>query len=136
MKPFVVVAVAISVILLLGLPTELQGAPRITSEELGKAVAQLQELLRRSKAADHGKLSQQRQPVTAQVSGVNIQNCGAAGNIINSALSVLNTLFPNDFGVLVDCQISPGCVQVRVDVPADDILADIDVCDLGKSLFN
>ena len=35
----------------------------------------------------------------------------------------------------MNCQISPGCVQVQVDVPANDVLTDIDVCDLGKSLI-
>ena len=74
----------------------------------------------------------QKNRVTSQVRGIDIRNCGTAGNIINSALSVLN-FYSAQFGVLVDCRVSPGCVQVRVDVPADDVVADIDVCDLGKS---
>ena len=74
----------------------------------------------------------QKDRVTAQFFGIQIHNCGTAGDIINSALSVLN-IYSAQFGVLVDCQISPGCVQARVDVPADDVVADIDVCDLGKS---
>ena len=78
--------------------------------------------------------SVQKERVTAQVRGINIRNCGATGNIINSALAVLN-IYADQFGVLVDCQVSPGCVQVRVDAPADDVVADIDVCDLGKSLI-
>ena len=77
----------------------------------------------------------QQDKVTAQVRGAQIQNCGTAGNIVQAALTPLNTLFPSQFGVLVNCQVSPGCVQVRVDVPADDRLVDIDVCDLGKSLI-
>lgn len=79
---------------------------------------------------------QQSERVTAQVRGVDIkQNCGPAAAAINTALAPLSNYFPNAFGVLVDCQVSPGCVQVRVDVPADDVLTDIDVCDLGKSLI-
>ena len=77
---------------------------------------------------------QQHERVTAEVNGVDIRNCGAAGAITNSALSILNIFFAGQFGVLVDCQISPGCVQVRVDVPASDPVTDIDVCDLGESL--
>jgi hypothetical protein len=73
--------------------------------------------------------------VTAQVHGVDIRNCGTAGDIVNSALGVLNTFFGDKFGVLVDCQVSPKCVQVQVDVPADKVVTDIDVCDLGKSLI-
>lgn len=76
----------------------------------------------------------QRERVTAQVRGVNIQNCGTTGTIINAALAVLN-IYADRFGVLVDCQASSGCVKVRVDAPADDPVADIDVCDLGKSLI-
>ena len=74
----------------------------------------------------------QQDKVTAQVRGVNIRNCGTTGDIINAALAVLN-IYADRFGVLVDCQVSPGCVQVQVDAPADDVVADIDVCDLGKS---
>ena len=77
------------------------------------------------------KARSQEEQASMQVQGVSIVNCGAAGNIINSALSVLNVLFPTQFGVLVNCAISPGCVQVEVDVPANDVLVDIDVCDLG-----
>ena len=70
---------------------------------------------------------------SAQVSGVVVRNCGTTGNIITAALSPLN-IFSSAFGVLVDCQISQGCIQVRVDVPANDRIVDIDICDLGKSL--
>ena len=207
MKLIPTVAVAASTILLLVLPTELQGAPQITSEELGKAVQQLEELLKSeaanaksaygprefnskaqwyggpyaksaygprelnskaqwyggpyaksaygprelnskaqwyggpyAKSAHHprelnakAQHTRKESEATAQVRGVNILNCGTAGDIVNAALQPLNTLFSNDFGVLVDCQISPGCIQVRVDVPADDLITDVDVCDRGKS---
>jgi hypothetical protein len=167
MKLFFVLAVATSTIMLL-----VQGAPQISSEEMGKAVEQLKELLKSeaAKLASHPReqgygrpvsiiklanviqckhfhyysyfitqgtqkfTSVQKDRVTAQVRGIDIRNCGTTGTIINSALAVLN-IYSDQFGVLVDCQISPGCVQVRVDVPADDVVADIDVCDLGKSLI-
>ena len=64
---------------------------------------------------------------SAQVRGVNIRNCGSAGNIINAALSGLN-IFSNQFGVLVDCQEQGNCTRIRVDVPADDRKADVRVC--------
>ena len=191
MKLFFVLAVATSAMLLV------QGAPHITSEEMGKAVEQLKEMITseiqsaygprarqeaEAKSAYYPRARQgaqsayfpreqnyhaqsawgprkqgygrqvsipahmhryyyynyylaQQDKVTAQVRGAQIQNCGTAGNIVQAALTPLNTLFPSQFGVLVNCQISPGCVQVRVDVPADDRLVDIDVCDLGKSLI-
>ena len=167
MKSIVAVAVAISTLLLLTLPMELQGAPHITSQELGRAVEQLQEMIKaeaeklaQSVSLDlqkimimhiymhpyyinnlipqgAGKFSsiQQYERVTAQVRGVDIRNCGAVGATINSALAILTTLFGNNFGVLVDCQASTDGVQVRVDVPADDVVADVIVRDLGKSLI-
>ena len=162
MKLFFVLAVATSAILL-----QVHGAPQITSERLGKAVQQLQQMIKAeleatdakstywggpyAKSDNHladtewhprqGELSTEIQQIrealraTAQVRGVNIRNCGTAGSIINSALAVLTTLFGNEFGVLVDCQFSPGCVKVQVDVPADTNIVDINVCD-RKSLFN
>ena len=205
MKLFFVLAVATSAMLLV------QGAPHITSEEMGKAVEQLKERITSEIQSAYGPRARQeaeaksaygprarqeaeaksayyprgrqgaqsayfpreqnyhaqsawgprkqgygrqvsipahmhryyyynyylaqQDKVTAQVRGAQIQNCGTAGNIVQAALTPLNTLFPSQFGVLVNCQISPGCVQVRVDVPADDRLVDIDVCDLGKSLI-
>ena len=75
---------------------------------------------------------QQSERVAAEVSGVDIRNCGAAGNVIDAALAILD-LFGGQFGVLVDCRVSPGCVKVQVDAPANNPVADVDVCDLGKS---
>lgn len=46
MKSIVAVAVAVSTLLLLALPMELHGAPYITSQELGRAVEQLQEAIK------------------------------------------------------------------------------------------
>ena len=78
-----------------------------------------------------GSTSIQKDRVTAaQVFGITILNCGTTGDIINSALSVLNVYSTGQFGVLVNYEISPGCVQVLVDGPED--VEDIDVCDLGK----
>ena len=141
----ILVATAVAAILLVALPTELQGAPQITSEEMGRVVEQVKQMLaselNAAKAAQGAKQLNsyaQRWPyqesqVTAQVQGVNIRNCGLPGNIINSALSVLN-IFSRDFGVLVDCQENGNCVRVTVDVPADDTKADVRVCDLGELL--
>jgi hypothetical protein len=68
--------------------------------------------------------------------GVQIMNCGNVGTVIQSALSVLNTLFPNDFGVLVDCGSVPGCTQVTVEVPSGTLITDIDVCANGRCIDN
>ena len=140
----ILLATTVAAILLVALPTELQGAPQITSEEMGRVVEQVKQRLaselNAAKAAQGAKqlnsYAQWRGPyqesqVTAQVRGVNIRNCGIAGNIINSALSVLN-IFSDSFGVLVDCQENGNCVRVTVDVPADDTKADVRVCDLGE----
>ena len=55
--------------------------------------------------------------------------------MINASLAVLDNLFQEgQIGVLVDCQVSQGCAKVQVDYPANNPVADIDVCDLGKSL--
>ena len=160
----ILLATTVAAILLVALPTELQGAPQITSEEMGRVVEEVKQMLaselNAAKAAQfqdakHLNSYAQRGPyqesqarlnshaqywgpykesqVTAQVQGVNIRNCGVAGNIINSALAVLN-IFSNDFGVLVDCRESGNCVRVRVDVPANDPKADVRVCDLGELL--
>ena len=78
--------------------------------------------------AAQGKL-QQSSEVTAQVTGVIVEDCGEPfTSIINIAFGVLNLWFVNQFGVLVNCGISSNCVQVQVDVPANDVLTDIDVC--------
>ena len=78
--------------------------------------------------AAQGKL-QQSSEVTAQVAGVIVEDCGEPfTSIINIAFGVLNVWFGGQFGVLVNCGISSNCVQVQVDVPANNVLTDIDVC--------
>lgn len=121
MKPCVIVGVAAVLVLL---PMKVRGAPQnvITSEEFGKAIEQFQE----------GIISQYPYEASAQIRGVNIQNCGRDGRTISAALSGLN-IFSSQFGVLVDCQAGGNCVRVRVDVPADKRKTDVRVCDLGKS---
>ena len=124
------------------LPMKLQGAPQdvITSEELGKAMEQFQEGVRSQYRPKQLNSYAQWGAATAyypfeafaQVRGVTIRNCGPPGNIIQSALAILDR-FRDKFGVLVDCQEKPNCARVRVDVPADDRKADVRVCDLGKS---
>ena len=140
----IILIVAVAAVLLVALPTMLHGAPQVTSEELGRAVEEIKEMLaseiNKAKSAQYPwelnsnaqYLPYKESKATAQVRGVDIRNCGVTGSIINSALSVLNILFGNDFGVLVDCQENGNCVRVRVDVPADDRKADVRVCDLGK----
>ena len=144
----IILTLAVATVLLVALPTMLHGAPQVTSEELGRAVEEIKEMLaseiNKAKSAQYPwelnsnaqYLPYKESKATAQVRGVDIRNCGRAGRIINLALSSVNTLFGNDFGVLVDCQENGNCVRVRVDVPADDRKADVRVCDLGKPHMN
>ena len=146
MKLSLAVIVLASTIQFLVLPTELHGAPLTTSEQLGKIVQQIQELIKleteNAKSAYNSAPTQmynaqlyQAHPrkVTTQVSGVQIVNCGPAATAIGAALNILSIFFPGRFGVLVNCNITAGCTKVRVDVPADNVMTDVDVCDLGKS---
>ena len=90
--------------------------------------------------AAQGKL-QQSSEVTAQVAGFTIENCGEEYNVeeylgsLQSDFRVLNFFFGNQFGVLINCGISPNCVQVQVDVPAGNVLADIDICQVPNSKY-
>lgn len=160
MKLFFALAVVTSTVLLL-----VQGAPQITSEELGKAVEELQKMIKSElQAAEaksayansqhwygpyaksewhfprQGELSTEIQQIreqlkaTAQVKGVQIQNCpnvNFIGGILNAALSA----YIDQFGVLVDCKSSANCVTVQVDAPADNLITRVDVCDRRKSYY-
>ena len=166
-------------------PMELQAAPQITSEVVGKAVQQLQQMLAlasmaeddspkydgyyrpaadgRAKAnyypVDHKNLLASKmaegdspkydgyyapdhimeamQLATAQVRGVDIRpTCGFAGIILNIILSAALAPYNAHFGVLVDCSTPEGCVRVRVDVPADVLKSDVQVCRTSKLFFN
>ena len=152
MKLFFVLTVATSALSLL-----VQGAPspsKVTSEQIGKTVHYLQQQLleaAKEKPALDDSIQQIRSPhqldhgyqppyrvneeidVTTQVSGVNINNCGflpsLAGLILNGALSA----FRSQFGVLVDCQATSSCIEVRVDVPADDLFTRVYICNESES---
>ena len=68
--------------------------------------------------------------------GIEIQNCGVAGNIIQSALQFGLSFIPgasNAYGVFIACSIPSGvndCTIVQVAVPSggNNMKADIDVC--------
>lgn len=73
----------------------------------------------------------------AQQSGITIEHCGAAGNIIQNALRFGLGFIPGGesaYGVYIACAEQPTypCTTVTVAVPANSIKADIDVCDYGK----
>ena len=72
----------------------------------------------------------------AQVSGVTIEYCGTAGVVIQNALRFGLAFIPGGdtaYGVYIACAEQPTypCTRVRVDVPADSVKADVDVCDYG-----
>ena len=73
---------------------------------------------------------------TAQYSGVTIENCGTVGTIIQSALTFGLGFIPGGqdaYGVYVRCPTtSYPCTVVTVEVPANDVKADIDVCEESK----
>ena len=76
-----------------------------------------------------------------QQSGVTIEYCGAAGDIIQNALRFGLSFIPGGdafYGVYIACAEQPTypCTTVTVAVPANSIKADIDVCDYGKLLNN
>ena len=135
-----------------------QGAPQITSEQLGRAVVELQEMIKSElQAAEaksgygpyaksewhfprQGELSTEIQQIreqlkaTEQVSGVQINNCGVPGAAISAGLAIFN-IHKDKFGVLVDCKSSKNCVTVQVDVPAGNIITKVDICDRRKSFM-
>ena len=72
-----------------------------------------------------------RARISQAASFLTIQDCDTAGNIVNSILQPALGWIPgiaNAVNVLVNCGISSGCTQVRVQVPAGNTVADIDVC--------
>ena len=74
-----------------------------------------------------------------QQSGVTIEYCGPAGDIIQNALRFGLGFIPGGdsaYGVYIACAEQPTypCTTVTVAVPANSIKADIDVCDLSKLL--
>ena len=80
---------------------------------------------------------QSTEKAIAQQSGLTIQYCGAAGDIIQNALRFGLSFIPGGdsaYGVYIACAEQPTypCTTVTVAVPANSIKADIDVCDYGK----
>lgn len=76
----------------------------------------------------------------AQQSGITIEYCGAAGDIIQNALRFGLGFIPggeNAYGVYIACAEQPKypCTTVTVAVPANSIKADIDVCDHGNNHY-
>ncbi len=68
----------------------------------------------------------------AQNSGpVIIEDCGTPGQIVNTVLQASLGWIPgiaNTLKVTINCGISEGCTQVKVEVPTGTVQADIDVC--------
>ena len=69
---------------------------------------------------------------TAQVRGVQINNCGFIGTLLQLILQSALGPLSSSFGVLVDCRNARGCLQVRVDAPADVRKAEVNVCTGGE----
>ena len=69
---------------------------------------------------------------TAQVRGVQINNCGFIGTLLQLILQSALGPLSSSFGVLVDCRNARGCLQVRVDAPADVRKAEVNVCTSGE----
>ena len=141
----IILSVAVAAVLLVALPTMLHGSPHVTSEELGRAVEVVKEML----ASEINKARSAQYPwelisnaqywphiestATAQVRGYHVQNCGQTSNAIKSLLSSLKSLFfNNNIGIVVDCKEKENCARVRVDIPADDRKAEVRVCERGK----
>ena len=140
----IILSVAVATVLLVALPTMLRGAPQVTSEELGRAVEVVKEML----ASEINKARSAQYPwelisnaqywphkeskATAQVRGVDVRNCDP-DIFINSALSVFYEKYPNkDIGILVDCKENKNCARVRVEMPANYPTSDMRVCERGK----
>ena len=139
----IILSVAVAAVLLVALPTMLHGAPQVTSEELGRAVEVVKEML----ASEINKARSAQYPwelnsnaqywphieskATAQVRGVDVRNCGQIGNYIKTVLSALYKSYSyNDLSILVDCK--ENCVRVRIDMPADDRKSEVRICERGK----
>ena len=124
-------AVLTSLLLVALTPNQLHAAPSyISSEELGRAVEKVKEMFTNEmRAKTVNSYSQQilggqtqqiyESDATAQVRGIDIQNCGIAGFFINLGLQIGLGGFADSFGVLVNCRDQGNCVRVRVDAPAD-----------------
>ena len=140
-----ILSVAVAAVLLVALPTMLHGAPQVTSEELGRAVEVVKEML----ASEINKARSAQYPwelisnaqywphieskATAQVRGGYVRNCGKFGNYIKTVLSTLYEVYStNKVGILVDCKEKENCARVRVDVPAGYPKAEVRVCERGK----
>ena len=71
---------------------------------------------------DRASIAQNSGPVT-------IEDCGNPGQIVNSVLQASLFWVPaNTLKVTINCGISSGCTQVKVEVPTGTVQADIDVC--------
>ncbi len=71
---------------------------------------------------DRASIAQNSGPVT-------IKDCGNPGQIVNSVLQASLFWVPaNTLKVTINCGISSGCTQVKVEVPTGTVQADIDVC--------
>ncbi len=106
---------------------------RNNKEALAQALI-LQALKDSSNAVKESRITYEdrgRARISQAASFLTIQDCGTAGNIVNTVLQASLGWIPNianAVNVLVNCGISSGCTQVRVDVPAGNTVADIDVC--------
>ena len=106
---------------------------RNNKEALAQALI-LQALKDSSNAVKESRITYEdrgRARISQVASFLTIQDCGTAGNIVNTVLQASLGWIPNianAVNVLVNCGISSGCTQVRVDVPAGNTVADIDVC--------
>ncbi len=80
-----------------------------------------------SRGRDRANIAQNSGPVT-------IKDCGTPGQIVNSVLQASLFWVPaSALKVTVNCGISSGCTQVKVEVPTGTVQADIAVCiDEGK----
>ena len=140
MKIFLTVAVAASTILLLVLPMELQGAPQRMSARRFQYINSNAQLNGRPYAKTpyhHRKLdtnTRKASKVTAQVHGIEVNNCGISDEDLQCSLRFLTYIFgdlSDQFGLLVDCE-DENHVKVRVDVPPDTLFMEVEFRN-GKS---
>ena len=115
-------------------------------QQIMSEMARNQQVLARNQRIQNRRLQSaesQRGPyenAIAQQSGVTIEYCGPAGDIIQNALRFGLGFIPGGdsaYGVYIACAEQPTypCTTVTVAVPANSIKADIDVCDLSKLLL-
>ena len=126
-------------------PPREQQAVGATDEQKSQVVSQgnktalMQQILSQYHmwARNQNRRGQSTEKTIGQQSGVTIQYCGAAGDIIQNALRYGLSFIPGGdsaYGVYIACAEQPTypCTTVTVAVPANSIKADIDVCDYGK----